>query len=251
MPKLKTGAVGLACLQLTCHQAILTAPAGSTITVIPNPPFISSNGGISIITAVVIEPAGTPVADGTVVQFFTTLGHIDEQGKTNDGVARVNLVADSRSGTANIIAISGGPATSVPNPSPSPSASPSTTPGGGGGGSGSGTATVTIGNINAALVVVTADPPRLTISRSTHITATVLDGAGNPVAGAPVWFDLPDHPGTEFLDFYGPVFTNNNGQAETVMRTRRETAGNVTVRAFAPGASGAVVEGTTVVSIAF
>ena len=89
-------------LQLMCHQVILTAPPGSTITLIANPGFISANGGVSVISALVFEPAGTPVPDGTVVQFFTNLGRIDEQGKTNDGVARVNLVADSRSGLLRV-----------------------------------------------------------------------------------------------------------------------------------------------------
>ncbi len=68
-----------------------------------------AHGGVSVITAIVLEPAafGTPVPDGTVVQFFTTLGRIDEQVKTKNGVARANLVADSRSGEAEITVMSG------------------------------------------------------------------------------------------------------------------------------------------------
>ena len=84
----------------SCHQAILTAPDGSSITVIANPTRIPAFGGVSVISALVYKPTGSPVADGTVVQFFTDLGRIEEQGKTNDGVARVNLVSDTRSGTA-------------------------------------------------------------------------------------------------------------------------------------------------------
>src|SRR5512132_325930 len=98
-------ALGLA--HLTCNQAVLTAGPGSTLRVSANPPFIEAHGGVSVITAVVIEEIGTPVPDGTVVQFFTDLGDIQEQGRTNDGVARVNLIADSRSGKATITAISG------------------------------------------------------------------------------------------------------------------------------------------------
>ena len=56
------------------------------------------------------------------MQFFTNLGDIDEQGKTNDGVARVNLRANGRSGVATVTAVSGGDA--VPGPSPSASAPP-------------------------------------------------------------------------------------------------------------------------------
>jgi len=249
MPK-KIWALALAGLQLTCHQAILTAPAGSSMILIVNPPFIAAFGGVSIVSAIVTEPAGTPVADGTVVQFFTTLGRIDEQGKTNDGVARVNLVADGRSGTANITAISGGPAAApAPSTSPSPGAS---TPPGGSGGTGSATASVTIGNINAATVLVRADPPRITISRSTHMFATVRDSAGNPLAGAPVVFTVVGQPGTEFMDSAGrPIFTNNNGEAEDVLRTRRDNSGDATVRAIVPGPDGTLITGEIVVPIVF
>ncbi len=208
----------LAAGQTTCHQAILTAPPGSTITVFANPEFISAHGGVSVITAVVIEPAGTPVADGTVVQFFTNLGRIDEQGRTNDGVARVNLVSDSRSGTACVTAISGGPAV--------------------GGGTTSTTTTtivatrisaaavgqncsveVAVGNTTPDHVFVTAFPTLLTDRRASLITANVFDKDGNPVANVPVIFTVSG--ATEFMDSQGtPTFTDNNGQAQDVMRTR-------------------------------
>src|SRR5262245_20112371 len=100
----RVAVVGLALSHLTC-QAILTAPLGTIMVVQANPRTIGANGGVAIISAHLIEPAGTPVPDGTVVQFFTTLGRIEEQGKTNDGVARVKLVSDTRSGTADITAI--------------------------------------------------------------------------------------------------------------------------------------------------
>jgi hypothetical protein len=215
---------------LTCNQAIMTAPAGSTITLFANPTFIAASGGVSVISALVIEPAGTPVADGTVIQFFTNLGRIPEQGTTNDGVCRVNLVSDSRSGSAVVTAVSGGPA--APAPAPTGSPSPGT---GSGSGSSSANVTVIIGNTNANRVFVTANPSRITVSNSTHITATVVDEAGNPVANVPVIFEVVDDPATEFMDSQGrPIFTDNNGQAEDVMRTRRETAGVATVRATVP-----------------
>jgi hypothetical protein len=235
----------LAPLLVTCHQAILTAPPGSTLTLIPNPEFIAAHGGISVIAALVIEPAGTPVPDGTVVQFFTTLGRIDEQGKTNDGVARVNLVGDSRSGTARVLAVSGGPAVQ-PTGSPSPG-----TGGGTASGSGSASTTVLIGNINAAGCILTADPPRLTISRSTHVVATVFDANGNFVANVPVFFSVSS-PANEFFDVQGPAFTDQNGRAENVMRTRRAgpVSTTVTVRAQALAENG-TIECTTDVGVVF
>jgi hypothetical protein len=77
--------------------------------------------GISVVSAILVEPAGTFVPDGTEVFFFTDLGRVDEVGKTRNGVARVNFVSDARSGTATVTAISGGPA-------PAPTATPTPTP---------------------------------------------------------------------------------------------------------------------------
>lgn len=219
--KLRNALVALGLGLLTCHQAILTAPDGSEMTVVVNPPFIPANGGVSVVSAHIFEPAGTPVPDGTVVQFFTTLGHIDEQGKTNDGVARVNLVSDSHSGTAAITAISG----PVVNKD----------------------AEVRIGATLPSRVEVTANPTRITSSRSSHIFAYVYDLSGNPVPNISVIFKVgsPAPPTTtptttttttpptttlaaataqafagEWMDSGGsPVFTDNNGRAEDVLRT--------------------------------
>ena len=236
----------LAVGQLTCNQAIMTAPSGSVISLFANPNIIPANGGVSVISALIIEPAGTVVADGTVVQFFTNLGSIDEQGKTNDGVARVNLRATGRSGLASVTAFSGGQAV----PAPTPSASP------GGGGSGSATSEqvqVAIGNLAARSVLVRADPSRITVSRSTQITATVFDVAGNPLPGVPVFFDMAAGGDTNFLDSGGrPQFTDSNGQAFDVMRTRNTLPGTATVRAQVPaGGTDAFIVGTVVVEIVF
>lgn len=212
----------LALAHLKCHQVILTAPPGSSLTLFANPEFISANGGVSVISAFVIEPAGTPVADGTVVQFFTNLGRIDEQGKTNDGVARVNLIADSRSGTAKVTGVSGG-------------AAPSTT---GAGGTTSSTVTVTIGNLNAKSIFVVADPPGISLTGSSFIIANVFDGNGNPVVGAPVFFSIAattSGSARDSLDSAGaPRFTDNDGRAFDVLRVRRVIAGTATVRASVP-----------------
>jgi len=215
----------LALGQLTCHQAIMTAPPGSSLTLFANPNFIPINGGVAIISALVTEPAGTPVPDGTVVQFFTSLGRIDEQGKTNDGVARVNLVSDSRSGTATITAFSGGASTgSAPTPAPSASASPGT---GTSSGAATGSVQVVIGASLPALVQVTATPGTITVGGQRHslIKAFVFDANGNPVPRALVLFTLsegtnpsgdPDHLESNG----GPVFTDNNGVAEDTLLVR-------------------------------
>jgi hypothetical protein len=206
----------LALVHVTCHQAILTAPPDSILRLVVNPSFISANGGVAVVTAVVTEGIGTPVPDGTVVQFFTSLGRIDEQGKTNDGVARVNLISDSRSGDANITAISGlAFATDI----------------------------VKVGSVLPELVFVTADPPFIpSNSRTTHIIATVLDERGNPVPNVPVIFRVTaPTTGTEFMESgSNPIFTDNSGRAEDILRTRRPfgTVGppaTVSVFVLAPG----------------
>ena len=46
------------------------------------PEFVIANGGVSVVTAILVEPAGTFVPDGTEVFFFTDLGRVDASGKT-------------------------------------------------------------------------------------------------------------------------------------------------------------------------
>jgi hypothetical protein len=221
--------------QAVCHQAILTAPPESTVTLVANPTFIAANGEVSVISALVVEPAGTPVPDGTVVQFFTTLGRIDEQGKTNDGVARVNLVSDTRSGDATVTAFSGSSASEE--------------------------VTVTIGSGRPATVIVTADPLRIRSNdpRHSRIVANVFDENGNPTRNVPVFFTVeasttgpapspapsPGPPSTEFMrSGGGPVFTDTNGQAIDFLETRYPRDADpktVTVRATTPtGVDGTV-----------
>ena len=79
----------------SCTGYIVGAPPGATVDLFANPEFIVAHGGVSVITAIVLEAEeyGTPVPDGTVVQFFTSLGRIDEQVKTKNGVAKANLVS--------------------------------------------------------------------------------------------------------------------------------------------------------------
>jgi hypothetical protein len=213
----------------TCNQAIMTAPPGSTMTLIANPPFIAAHGDVSVISALVLKATGNPVPDGTVVQFFTTLGNIDEQGKTNDGVARVNLVSDSRSGMATVSAFSGGGATTTPSPSPTAASAGSPvlafSSGAVTGASSvlvtdaSATVTVTIGSARPTRVLLTVTPQRLTESRTARVIALVFDAEGNPVANVPVVFSVVG--ATELLDSQGrPVFTDNSGEATDVLRTR-------------------------------
>lgn len=247
MSKLKLqlmAVAGLALVVVTCESVPMTAPAGTNIFLQANPTFVVANGGTSVVTALLTEPAGTLVPDGTVILFFTDLGRVDAQGKTRDGVARVSFVADSRSGTATVTAYSGGPA---PAPSASPTAttfasvsasaavSASAVTGVASAPTGVGNASVPI-KVGSALptkVVVTANPPYLAAAREATIAANVFDDNGNTIQNVPVIFTV-DVEGTtaplqEVLASGGsPQYTDSNGQAFDTLRTR--TANGISVK---------------------
>jgi hypothetical protein len=206
------------------------------LTLLANPEFIPAHGGVSVITAVLLEPSGTPVADGTDVQFFTTLGRIDERGKTNDGVARVNLVSDSRSGIACVTAISGGPAAGGgTTTTTTTTASPVSAAGINQACSG---VEVKVGSVLPKRLIVTAFPQLLSEKRASTITANVFDESGNPVSNVPIIFSVDGN--TESMDSQGsPTFTDNNGQAIDVMRTRYDPeAPEKTVKVTATASAG-------------
>jgi hypothetical protein len=226
MLRIKLGALlaalGLAMSLVTCAGVPLTAPGGTTLKLIANPTFVAANGGRSVVAAILTEPAGTFVPNGTEVFFFTDLGTIEASAKTRDGVARVNFVSDSRSGRASITALSGGAAA----PAPQPSASASTTPPpSSGGGTNSDSITIDIGSALPQSIVLGANPQRITEPRYSEITANVFDGSGNPVRNVPVIFTLKATPLQERLDSGSqPVYTDSNGQARDVLRTSQNRA---------------------------
>jgi Big-like domain-containing protein len=245
--------------QVTCHQALLVAGPGSTMTCFANPTFIPAVRGASVISCLVMDGTGNPVADGTVVQFFTDLGRIPEQGRTNDGVVRVNLESDGRSGQANVTAISGGESTGGGGGSTTTTTTLPVTRGLSASATGAvaslsgiaatGTATVQIGNANAQLILLAASPTRITDVRPATLTATVSDQLGNPIANVPVTFAITSGgSGTESLDSQGqPVFTDTNGQAHDVLRTRFPRDGGIrTVQVTARAANGLPSDPVTV-----
>jgi len=225
MTKTKLLLLLLAAVNVTCDGSLMTAAPGSTIALSANPDAIPANGGVSVITAFVQEQPGTSPPDGTVLQCFTTLGRMEPTlGKTKDGVARLNLISDARSGTAQVTCVSGGGSITAPPASPSPGPPPQVA-------ATSGSTQVIIGGAQALHLIVIADPSRITDSRSTHIIATAMDAVGNPMANIGAVFEVVSSPSTEFMDSEGhPLFTDNNGRVEDVLRTRRTTPGTATVK---------------------
>lgn len=191
----------------SCGQAILSSPDGTTLQIFVNPPFIGANGDTAVVSVLAVEKAGTPVPDGTVIQFFTTLGKIDEQARTNDGVARVNLISDARSGTAVVTAVSGPVSVKADN--------------------------IVIGAPRVSQVKTQAIDPTidLRLGKSTaSIRATVLDDKGNPIQGIIVRFAVSQNPATDRLLDGTDVTTNNNGDAVNRVQTNRTTAGTITIK---------------------
>ena len=191
----------------SCGQAILSSPDGTTLQIFVNPSFIAANGDTAVVSVLAVEKTGTPVPDGTVIQFFTTLGKIQEQGKTNDGVARVNLISDARSGTAVVTAVSGAVSVKAEN--------------------------IVIGAPRVSQVKTQAIDPTIDLKQGksiASIAARVLDDKGNPIQGIIVRFTVTNSPATDRLLDGTDITTNNNGDALNRVQTTRTTAGTITVK---------------------
>ena len=109
--------VTVAAAAAACDRDPLLAPVASTISVTAQTTTLRP-GESTQVTAIVIEEAGTPVHDGTVVRFSATLGRVEpEQAKTDEGIARATFTAGAALGTARITAISGAaePGADLPN----------------------------------------------------------------------------------------------------------------------------------------
>jgi hypothetical protein len=90
-----------------CDRDPLVAPVASTISVSATATKVAP-GGSTDVFAVVVEEVGTPVHNGTVVRFSTTLGSLDpEQATTRDGVAQTTFTAGTATGAAKVTASSG------------------------------------------------------------------------------------------------------------------------------------------------
>src|SRR6476620_3297515 len=107
-------------LILACDKVPLLAPTGSVITLlIPDTSNVSLNSEMTINATVIENGAasggsgatttrsggGTPVQNGTLVTFTTTVGRIEPaEARTHNGSVSVRLITGSTSGTAVITA---------------------------------------------------------------------------------------------------------------------------------------------------
>lgn len=206
-----------------CDTAPLLAPTQSTISVGASTLRASLNSEVELFASVQ-ENSGTPVHDGTLVTFTTTLGTlVPREATTVRGTARTILQTGNVSGTAIVNASSGNARTTGGTTS------------GGTGGSNNTTTTpgtnvqILIGAAAASRISVVARPGAVSSSGGTsEINAAVVDDVGNPVTGVAVNFSTDQ--GTLSAS---TVPTDGNGEARTTLTTNREAI--VTARAGAGG----------------
>lgn len=205
-----------------CNKVPLLAPSGSKIVVTTTATALPINGSADII-AQILEAAGTPPQDGTLVTFITTLGTVQpSEAETSGGRVRVKFIAGTTSGTATIIATSGG-ATPV---TAGTTTGASTT-------SGSDTVKIAIGTAAVGFITIAATPTTLPANGGTStITATVADAGGSTLSGIPVSFATDAGSVSP-----AAVTTDANGRAQTALTTARTA--KVTATAGLPTGSGA------------
>ena len=167
-------------LVAACDKVPLLAPTGTVISLIPVTTTVSLNSEVTIIATVIENGAasggtgsgtttttrtgaGTPVQNGTLITFTTTLGRIEpSEARTHNGQVSVKLITGNASGTATITAFSGGA---------------------------SSTTQLKIGTAAVKTVLLTTTPQALGAAGGTvQVVATVTDDGGNPLSGVPVTF---------------------------------------------------------------
>jgi len=187
-----------------CDKVPLLAPTNTTIRLTAGLGVLPVAGSTDI-TAIVIEAAGTPVQNGTVVTFTSSLGTVEpREARTANGQVSVRYIAGAQSGTAKIGAFSGG--------------------------SKSEEIEILVGAAAAGALSLRADPTAFVPATggTTDIVATVLDTGGNPLRGAPVRFT------TTFGQLsQSTTLTDDGGEARTQLTT------NVTSEVTARIGSGA------------
>jgi PKD repeat protein len=172
-------------LAVGCDKVPLLAPTGSVITLLPATTTVSLNSEVTIVATVIENGsapagtgtgtgtgttgtsrsgAGTPVQNGTLITFTTTIGRIEPaEARTHNGQVTVKLITAGTSGTATITAYSGGASAQITN--------------------------LKIGTAAAKTVSVTTTPQSLGVTGGTvQVVATVVDEGGSPIGGVPVTF---------------------------------------------------------------
>ena len=178
----------------SCEQLALLAPTASIVTVVASRTVLPLNGSTQI-TATVIEQGGTPVHNGTLVTFATTLGSLDPtEAFTRNGQAVTVLRAGTQSGIAMLSAFSGSARSDTP-------------------------VKIALGAAAVASLSVTASPATISAKGgAVTLSAKPSDASGNALAGVAVSFAT--NAGSLAAS---TVVSNSLGEARTTVTTDRET----------------------------
>ncbi|MGH9314670.1 MAG: PKD domain-containing protein [Vicinamibacterales bacterium] len=153
--------------------------------------------------------AGTPVHNGTVITFTTTLGRVEpSEARTHNGQASVRLVSTGQSGTARIVAFSGGARSAE--------------------------LLIKVGSAASKTIILSASPAQLpSTGGASQISARVEDEQGSAVSGAPVTFSTTSGnitPTTANTDSNGvAVATLQANASADVVATSGTAQGKITV----------------------
>jgi len=217
---LLTAVVSLSLVSSACDKVPLLAPSGTVITIFPTATNVPANGSTDIVATVIengvtstptsppangeggagaptqgtsTAGAGTPVQNGTLISFTTTLGRIEpSEARTQNGQVRVKFIANGQSGTATITAFSGGASGRFEN--------------------------LLVGSAAAERVLISASPQTLGPAGGTaQITARVENTAGAPLTGVPVTFSTNSGQLSATS-----ATTDDTGTARTSLTTTRE-----------------------------
>lgn len=176
-----------------------TAPTDASFSISANPLFVDLDG-TSTITVIVTDANGTPVPDGTIVSFTTTLGKIAPNAGTRGGQVRESLAAGNQPGVATVTARSGVADTSV-------------------------SVDVTIGS-EVDSIQLSANPATLPIGGGeSTITAVVFGKNFETLANVPVTFSTD--AGT-LASEGGVVRTDAKGEARDTLTTPQSATVTVT-----------------------
>lgn len=172
-----------------CDKVPLLAPTNTTIRLTAGLGVLPVAGSTDI-TAVVIESAGTPVQNGTVVTFTSSLGTVEpREARTQNGQVTVRFIAGSQSGPAKIGAFSGG--------------------------SKSDDLEILVGAAAAGAVSLRSETAFVpSTGGTTGLLAQVIDKGGNPLRGVPVGFSA-----TTGQLSASTVLTNETGEARVELTT--------------------------------
>ena len=236
--------VALACI--SCDKVPLLAPTNSTVTIDAQSRVLPT-GGSTTVSATEIESGGTPVQNGTLVRFTTTLGRLDPvEAQTRNGIATTTFLAGDDSGIAEVRATSGaaGNTTTTPGTGTTPG-TPSTT-------SNSNVGQIAVGAGAVDSVSVRANPSTVSTTRggTVTVTATVLGVAGRLLSSIPVSFSA-----TRGTLSATSALTDTQGEARVTLTTNGDTditvvAGTKTATAKVTGQAGPAVALTCTVGSA-